>query len=268
MTVFRPCIDLHEGRVKQIVGATLRDDGSPPTENYVAEEDAAVFARRYREDRLEGGHVIRLGAGNDEAAERALAAWPGGLQLGGGVDVENAERWLAAGASKVIVTSWLFVGDRLHMDRVRRIAGRVGLDRLVIDLSCRRVDDGWRVATNRWQTLTATPVDAYTFGRLADYCSEFLVHAADVEGRCEGIDEALVRMLGRICPIPCTYAGGGREIADLQRVADLSDGRVDLTFGSALDLFGGTGVRYADCVAWNRKHAGAGGGAGDGSAAS
>lgn len=254
MTLFRPCIDLHEGRVKQIVGGSLRDEGPGPETNFVAEADAADFAERYRADRLPGGHVIQLGPGNEAAARRALAAYPGGLQLGGGVDLDGAGSWLDAGASHVIVTSWLFEGGALSVERVRALAARIGPERLVIDLSCRRVGDGWRVATNRWQTVTDTPVDAATFERLAAYCDGFLVHAADVEGRCEGIDHALVEVLGRVCPLPCTYAGGGRDIADLQTVADLSAGRVDLTFGSALDLFGGTLVAYADCVAWNRAH--------------
>jgi phosphoribosylformimino-5-aminoimidazole carboxamide ribotide isomerase len=198
--------------------------------------------------------MIRLGAGNDEASRSALLAWPAGLQIGGGIDVRSAASWLEAGASAVIVTSWLFVDDALSLARVREISQQVGRDRLVIDLSCRRCGDGYRVATNRWQTVTDTAVDGDTLQSLAEFCSEFLVHAADVEGLCEGIDEELVALLGAHSPIPCTYAGGGRQIEDLARVAELSGGRVDLTFGSALDLFGGHGVRYADCVKWNRRH--------------
>jgi phosphoribosylformimino-5-aminoimidazole carboxamide ribotide isomerase len=253
VTLFRPCIDLHEGRVKQIVGGTLSGDASALVTNFVADRDAAWFAERYRDDGLEGGHVIRLGAGNDEAARAALSAWPDGLQLGGGIDVDNAEDWLAAGASKLIVTSWLFVDGELSMSHVETLSSQIGPERLVIDLSCRRVGDGWCVATDRWQTITGTAIEADVLGSLARHCSEFLVHAADVEGRCEGIDEALVAALGRWSPISCTYAGGANSIDDLMRVAELSDGRVDLTYGSALDIFGGDGVRYEDCVAWNRS---------------
>ena len=252
MTEFRPCIDLHGGRVKQIVGSSLRDDGPGPMTHFVAREDAAWFARRYREDGLREGHVIMLGPGNDEAAERALAEWPGGLQLGGGVNLDNAERWLSAGAGKIIVTSWLFVAGELCPARVADLSSLVGRERLVIDLSCRRHAGGWRVATDRWQTVTATEVGRDSFEQLAGYCCEFLVHAADVEGRCQGIDEELVALLGDSCPIPCTYAGGARHIDDLKRVEALSGGRVHLTFGSALDLFGGALVKYEDCVAWNR----------------
>ena len=252
MTLFRPCIDLHDGKVKQIVGGTLRDEGAGPVTNFVAEQPAAWFAERYRADGLVGGHVIKLGAGNEDAAREALAAWPDGMQLGGGVTLDTAAEWIARGASKVIVTSWLFVDKRLSMERVEQLARAIGPERLVVDLSCRRVPGGWRVATDRWQTITETPIDARTLAALAPLCSELLVHAADVEGRCEGIDEDLVRVLGDVCPLPCTYAGGGRDIADLARVADLSAGRVDLTYGSALDLFGGRLVKYADCVAWNR----------------
>ncbi|MGC4065259.1 MAG: phosphoribosylformimino-5-aminoimidazole carboxamide ribotide isomerase [Polyangiaceae bacterium] len=264
MTLFRPCIDLHHGLVKQIVGGSL-DDNDAPTTNFVSEKDAAWFARRYRDDGLLGGHVIMLGPGNLEAAQSALAAWKGGLQIGGGITAENAVNWIDAGADKVIVTSYLFTdkvldmgkvldrGKVLDMGRVKAIAEAVGKERLVIDLSCRRTERGFFVATDRWQTITNTPVDADTLGTLAAHCAEFLVHAADVEGKCRGIDEDLVRILGKGSPIPCTYAGGARSLDDLALVETLSGGRVDLTFGSALDLFGGSLVRYDDCVRWNAR---------------
>jgi phosphoribosylformimino-5-aminoimidazole carboxamide ribotide isomerase len=239
--------------VKQIVGSTLRDEGPGPTTHFVAEEDAAAFARRYREDGLTDAHVIMLGPGNEQAARGALAEWPGQLQLGGGITIENARSWLDAGAGKVIVTSWLFEDDDLSMARVEALSAQVGREHLVIDLSCRAVEGGWRVATNRWQTVTRTKIGRPVFDQLSQHCCEFLVHAADVEGKCQGIDEALVSLLGRDCDIPCTYAGGARRIDDLTRVRELSEGRVHLTFGSALDLFGGSGVKYADCVAWNRQ---------------
>lgn len=251
MTVFRPCIDLHEGVVKQIVGGTLTDGGA--RENHVSLHSAASFAEKYKSDGLAGGHVIQLGPGNQDAAERALSAYPGGLQLGGGVSPDNARDWLSAGASQVIVTSYLFDGDVLSQERLDRLASVVHPSELVIDLSCRRVGDGYCVATNRWQTVTRSRVDASLFALLAPYCSEFLVHAADVEGLCQGVDEELVVLLSKISPHPCTYAGGARDLAELARVEDLSGGRVDLTFGSALDIFGGSGVRYADCVEWNRR---------------
>jgi phosphoribosylformimino-5-aminoimidazole carboxamide ribotide isomerase len=251
-TRFRPCIDLHEGRVKQIVGGTLRDEGAGPRTNFVSEHPAAWFAERYRADSLAGGHVIQLGAGNREAALAALAAWPDGLQLGGGVTADNAESWLEAGAAQVIVTSWLFDANaRFLEDRLHDLANRIGPGRLVVDLSCRRQGRGWIVAMNRWQLPTNLAVTAKTLERIAPYCAEFLVHAADVEGLRAGMDEDLIRMLGETCPLPVTYAGGAAAFADLARVRELSGGRVDLTIGSALDLFGGS-VSYADCVAWNR----------------
>ncbi|MDA3961970.1 MAG: phosphoribosylformimino-5-aminoimidazole carboxamide ribotide isomerase [Planctomycetota bacterium] len=254
MTRFRPCIDLHQGQVKQIVGGSLRDAGPGPTENFVASDPPASFARRYQADECLGGHVIKLGPGNDAAAREALAAWPGGLQIGGGIDLEQAPGWIEAGASAIIVTSWLFVDGALSMERVRALEQAVGRNHLVLDLSCRRVTDGgWRVATDRWQTITTTPIDTATLETLAAHCGEFLIHAADVEGLRGGIDEDLVRVLGRDCPIPCTYAGGARSLADLALVSELSNGSVDLTIGSALDLFGGD-LPYADCVAWNRAH--------------
>ncbi|HSC85892.1 MAG TPA: phosphoribosylformimino-5-aminoimidazole carboxamide ribotide isomerase [Polyangiaceae bacterium] len=252
MTQFRPCIDLHAGQVKQIVGGTLRDEGAGPRENFVASQPAEWFAARYRDDQLAGGHVIQLGPGNVEAARAALAAYPGGLQLGGGVTPENARSWLDAGASQIIVTSYLFDGPQFAPERLARLLDVVKPSELVIDLSCRRVGDGWRVATNRWQTVTEVEVDRRLLEQLAPSCAEFLIHAADVEGLCQGIDEELVQLLGRDSPLPSVYAGGARDISDLARVSELSGGRVHLTYGSALDLFGGKLVRYADCVAWNR----------------
>lgn len=256
MTKFRPCIDIHEGKVKQIVGGTLRDDGSGLRENFVSGDAPSAYARRYREDALRGGHVIKLGAGNDSAARAALEAWPGGMQVGGGIDSDNARSWLDAGASHVIVTSWLFDADgRFLEERLEGLAGEIGKERLVIDLSCRRTPAGWTVAMNRWQTLTALHVSRETLDRLAEYCDEFLIHAADVEGLCAGIDEELVAFLGEWGRLPVTYAGGVASMADVRRVDSLSGGRVDITVGSALDLFGGRGVLYADLVAWNRRDA-------------
>lgn len=238
--------------MKQIVGGTLTDEGAK--ENHVSVHGASWFAEKYRKDALSGGHVIQLGPGNEKAAREALAAFPGGLQIGGGIHPDNARDWLDAGASHVIVTSYLFERDELSRDKLRRLASVVRPEELVIDLSCRRVGDEFFVATNRWQTVTRSRVDDELFSFLASHCSEFLVHAADVEGLCQGIDEDLVALLGRISPHPCTYAGGARDLSDLETVDRLSESRIDLTFGSALDLFGGKGVRYADCVAWNRRH--------------
>lgn len=254
MTIFRPCIDLHRGLVKQIVGGSL-DTNDAPTTNFVSDRDAAWFAARYRSDGLLGGHVIMLGPGNEQAAERALAAWPNGLQVGGGIDAANGPKWLERGADKVIVTSFLFSDRDLDMQKVKSMSRSVGREHLVIDLSCRLTSEGYFAATDRWQTVTKTPIDEGTLGKLADYCAEYLVHAADVEGKCRGIDSELVRILGESSPIPCTYAGGAKSIDDLALVNSLSQGRVDLTFGSALDLFGGSLVKYDDCVRWNRRHA-------------
>ncbi|MEN9580700.1 MAG: hypothetical protein RJA70_3709 [Pseudomonadota bacterium] len=251
MTRFRPCIDLHQGLVKQIVGGSLQDDQEPQT-NFTSTENAAHYSALYRADGLTGGHVIALGPGNEQAASSALAAWPKGLQFGGGVTADNAQAWLDRGASHVIVTSFLFELGELSERRLRQLAERVPAEQVVIDLSCRRGAEGWHVATNRWQTVTSTPINAATLEKLSPYCAEFLVHAADVEGLCQGIDEELVTLLGQLTQRPCTYAGGAKDIADLERVQQLSGGRIDLTFGSALDLFGGRGVRYADCVAFNR----------------
>ena len=256
MTKFRPCIDLHQGRVKQIVGGSLGANDQP-VENHVSDQSAGEFARMYRESNASGGHVIQLGPGNGTAAKEALAAWPGGLQIGGGIRPDNAAGWLEDGASHVIVTSWLFDAEaKFSAIRLRELLRAVPRENLVIDLSCRRVDDGWNVAMNRWQTLTNLSVTESVLDDLAEHCQEFLVHAADVEGLQQGIDEELVHRLGAWGRRSITYAGGARSLDDLARVDKLSRGNVDLTIGSALDIFGGP-IAYADCVAWNQTgHAG------------
>ncbi len=256
MTRFRPCIDLHHGQVKQIVGGTLRDDGQGPMENFVSEKPSGWFAARFRDDELKGGHVIKLGPGNDAAAREALAAWPGGLQIGGGITPGNAREWLDAGASHVIVTSALFdQAGKFLPDVLEALVREVGRERLVIDLSCRRTGDGWTVSMNRWQTPTEMSVDHATLDRLAPHCAEFLIHAADVEGLCRGIDVDLVSLLGGWGKIPITYAGGAASMADVELMEWAGQGVVDITVGSALDIFGGDGVTYAELLDWNRRTA-------------
>lgn len=253
MTRFRPCIDLHDGAVKQIVGSSLKDDGSSPRINFKSKESAAYYAELYRKDGLAGGHIIKLGPGNDEAARSALTAYPGGLQVGGGINSDNAAEWLSVGASHVIVTSWLFDQKGCFSEeRLSQIVAEVGRERLVIDLSCRAKGDTWLVAMDRWQRETNLWINAETLCHLSGSCAEFLIHAADVEGMCGGIDAELVAFLGRHSPLPTTYAGGAQSLDDLKRVETLSTGRVDLTIGSALDIFGGNGISYHDCVAWNQ----------------
>jgi phosphoribosylformimino-5-aminoimidazole carboxamide ribotide isomerase len=249
--MFRPCIDLHEGKVKQIVGGTLGDSG--PRTNFVSDRSVAWFAELYRRDGLTGGHVIMLGPGNDTEARAALAAFPGGLQIGGGVNAQNARGWIEAGASHVIVTSWVFREGRVDWDRLGELVKTAGKNRLVLDLSCRRLDENYFVVTDRWQKFTEVAITPETLRKLAGSCAEFLVHAVDVEGLCHGIDRELVEKLGQWTPIPTTYAGGANSLADLEEVTRLGRNKIDLTIGSALDIFGGTGVKYEDCVKFNRR---------------
>lgn len=251
MTQFRPCIDLHQGQVKQIVGGSLNDQGADT--NFVSEYSSRYYAELYRKHQLIGGHVIALGPGNQEAALEALAAWPDGLQFGGGVNADNAGSYLDAGASHVIVTSYLFEGGEFSWERLEAVKAVTGKERLILDLSCRRTESGWNIATDRWQTVTGLAVNEQTLQQLSSHCAEFLIHAADVEGLQAGIDEDLVRLLGEACPIPVTYAGGARSLEDLKRVDELSGGKVDLTIGSALDIFGGSGVTLEECIEWNNQ---------------
>lgn len=254
MTLFRPVIDIHQGRVKQIVGGTLTGNPDDLKTNFVSDKSAADFAGMYRDDSLKGGHVVMLGGGNEEEALRALHAYPGGLQVGGGITPLNAETFLSAGASHVIVTSWLFDREG-HFDesRLQEIAKAAGRERLVVDLSCCRASDrGWTVVMNRWQKETDLEITPQTLDRFVGLCDELLIHGTDVEGLGRGIDSELVRMLGSWGQLPVTYAGGARSIADLDEVQSASNGNVDLAIGSALDIFGGETIRYADCVAYNR----------------
>ena len=255
MTKFRPCIDLHQGLVKQVIGGSFDDsDNDQPIENFVSNKDSKYYANLYREDKLEGGHVIMLGSGNEESAKSALNEFHNGLQLGGGINPENASYWLDQGASHVIVTSFIFEGEKFSKERLDAMTGAVGKDRMVIDLSCRVCpNDGWKVAKNKWKTITDLPVNHQTFDMLSDHCAEFLIHAADVEGKCEGIDDELASLLGRWGKIPITYAGGVKSLNDLKRIQELSSGTVDVTIGSALDIFGGSLISYDDCLMWNRR---------------
>lgn len=252
ITKFRPCIDLHEGMVKQIIGGTLNEKGA--VENFVSEKPPKWYAEKFRSDDLTGGHVIKLGPGNEEAAREALAVWPGGLQIGGGITDHNAQKWLDAGASHVIVTSWLFDADGLFVkDRLVQLADQIGKEKIILDLSCRTVSDGWKVAMNRWQTITDLAVTLEVIEELAQFCDEFLIHAADVEGKCGGVDEQLVALLGQWTGCPLTYAGGVRGLDDLKLIHQASGGRLDATVGSALDLFGGSGVKYEELLTWNQQ---------------
>ena len=251
--MFRPCIDLHEGKVKQIVGGTLGGDPGRLQTNYVSDRPAAWYAELYKRDGLNGGHVIMLGPGNELEARAALQAYPGGLQIGGGINIDNACGWLEAGASHVIVTSWVFRGGQVDWERLSQLVGAIGKQRLVLDLSCRRRGDAYFVVTDRWQKFTDLAISRESLEKLAAWCAEFLIHAVDVEGQCRGIDQELVSHLGLWSPIPTTYAGGASSLADLETVTRLGQGRIDLTIGSALDIFGGNGVRYDDAVAFNRR---------------
>ncbi len=252
MTVFRPCIDLHQSKVKQIVGGSLSDSGADT--NFVSDEEASYFAALYSNLGLKGGHVISLGDNNQQAILEALKAYPKGLQFGGGVTTGNAAAYIDAGADKVIVTSYLFEQNDFSWARLSEISAEVGSHNLVIDLSCRKTNQGWMVATNRWQTITNAKIDKYFIEKIQPYCAEFLIHSADVEGLQAGIDSDLISLLGNLVSIPTTYAGGAKSLDDLDTVNSLSDGKVDLTIGSALDIFGGSRVTLQDCVDWNERN--------------
>lgn len=251
---FRPCIDLHQGKVKQIVGSTLRDDCPDVLQtNFEATKPPSYYAKLYKSDSLNGGHIIMLGPNNEKAAEEALGAWPGGMQVGGGINLDNAEKWLDYGASHVIITSAVFKNGEVNWQYLEKIVDRVGRNRLVLDLSCRKQNGIFYIVTDRWQKFTKVAINKQTLLDLSKRCDEFLIHAADVEGKCSGIEEELVTLLGKYTPIPTTYAGGIRNLADMKKIDRLGGGNLDATIGSALDIFGGTTVRYEDAVAYHKQ---------------
>ncbi|KAF6172041.1 hypothetical protein GIB67_029459 [Kingdonia uniflora] len=313
---FRPCIDIHKGKVKQIVGSTLqdlKDGGSGLITNFESDKSAAEFAILYKKDSLTGGHVIMLGADSlsRSAAVEALHAYPdfdeelkkitldaanghiiveiwfllGSLQVGGGINLDNALGYLEEGASHVIVTSYVFNNGHMDLERLRDLVRLVGKQRLVLDLSCRKKDGQYAIVTDRWQKFSDVCVNEKTLEFLAAYADEFLVHGVDVEGKRLGIDEELVALLGRYSPprglqepwdrrssqdssrrqpclrwyhlwlrlrIPVTYAGGVTIMEDLERIKVAGMNRVDVTVGSALDIFGGD-LAYEDVAAWHQK---------------
>ena len=243
---FRPCIDIHNGKVKQIVGGSLHDAGDQARENYISDQEARYYAGLYKRDGLKGGHVILLNPPSSEyyaetkrQALEALLAYPGGLQIGGGITDENAREYLDAGASHVIVTSYVFRDGQICWDALERLAKAVGRERVVIDLSCRKKEDGYYIVTNRWQTFTDVLLTEGLMDEIADYCDEFLVHGVDVEGKASGVDEELAPLLASHRRRPVTYAGGIGSLDDLERFERLTGGHIDFTIGSALDLFGG-----------------------------
>lgn len=243
---FRPCIDIHNGSVKQIVGSSLSDEGNRATENFVAGQDAAFFARLYRDKGISGGHVILLNKEGSAYFEktrtqavRALETFPMGLQLGGGVNDENAAFYIEKGASHVIVTSFVFRDGCIHYENLERLVRAVGRAHIVLDLSCKKFSDGYYVMTDRWQKKTETKLTIQTMKELSVYCDEFLIHAVDVEGKAQGIEEELVQMLGTVEDCPVTYAGGVHDFEDLCKLKRMGNDRVNVTIGSALDLFGG-----------------------------
>ena len=266
---FRPCIDIHNGKVKQIVGSSLKDLGNHAQENFVSEQTAAFYANMYKEDNVTGGHIILLNAADSEYFEStkaqalmALHAYPNGLQVGGGITAENAPFYIENGASHVIVTSYVFKDGKIHYDNLKRLVEAVGEKHIVLDLSCRYIEkndkideinkiteSGYYVVTDRWQKVTNERITQALLDELSSYCDEFLIHAVDVEGKQNGVETDLIRLLGEWGKIPMTYAGGVHTFGDIEIVKELGKGKINVTIGSALDLFGGS-LKYKDVLAF------------------
>ena len=251
---FRPCIDIHNGKVKQIVGGSLKDEGSQADTNFTSELDAAWYARRYQQDGLKGGHIILLNPAGSEYYEatksqamQALQAYSGGMQIGGGITAENAQEYLDAGASHVIVTSYVFKDGVFHEERLKKLVDAVGKEHVVLDLSCRKKNGQFYVVTDRWQKFTEMVLSHEVLDQLSGYCDEFLIHGVDVEGKGAGMEKELVQMLGSWRGVPITYAGGIGSLEDLETFRKESGGTVDFTIGSALDLFGGK-IPYEEII--------------------
>ena len=244
---FRPCIDIHNGKVKQLVGGSLRDDRDQAQENFVSEKGAAYYARLFQKDGLKGGHVVLLNPVSSpwfeadwQQAAAALAAYPGGLQIGGGVNADNAASYINAGASHVVVTSYVFKDGEVQWKNLEKLAGAVGRSRVVLDVSCRKKDGKYYIVTDRWQKFTKVQLTEEILYWMREYCDEFLVHGVDVEGKASGIEDALVELLSDVPGVPITYAGGISSLEELERFRRISGGKLDFTIGSALDLYGGS----------------------------
>lgn len=244
---FRPCIDIHNGKVKQIVGSTLTDGDIPPETNFESEQTSDFYSKLYKKDGLKGGHIIKLGRNNDTAAKEALKAWPNGLQVGGGINLDNALEYLDAGASHVIVTSYVFKDGKVDFDKLKNLVALTGKNRLVLDLSCKKIEGEYFIVTDRWQKVTDVKINRESLELLGSYCDELLIHAASVEGKMEGPDLELVEILADYSSVTVTYAGGIASIKDLEDIKRCGKNRVHVTVGSALDLFGGN-LPYRDVV--------------------
>lgn len=256
---FRPCIDIHNGKVKQIVGGSLKDQGNLAKENFVSEQDAAFFANLYKKAELKGGHIILLNASDSEYYEmtkeqafHALQAYPGGLQVGGGIRPDNAGEFLEKGASHVIVTSYVFHNGCIDYERLGQMVEAVGAKHLVLDLSCKKTSEGYKVVTDRWQKMTDEIVTIELLEKLSAYCDEFLIHAVDVEGKAEGIEEELAGLLGEYKGKKITYAGGVHSFRDLEKLKKLGQDKLNVTIGSALDLFGGN-MKWEEVLEYCKK---------------
>lgn len=243
---FRPCIDIHNGKVKQIVGSSLKDQGDAAKENFVADHDSTYYAKLYAEHHLKGGHIILLNGQDStyyeatrQQALNALKAYPGGMQVGGGITAENAAQFIAAGASHVIVTSYVFQKGEIRTDRLKLLDESVGKEHVVLDVSCKKKEDAYYIVTDRWQTMTDIKVSPSLLSDLAEYCDEFLIHAVDVEGKNRGIEVELIKTLADFTKVPITYAGGVHSFEDLEILKEIGKGKIHVTIGSALDLFGG-----------------------------
>ncbi len=244
---FRPCIDIHNGQVKQIVGGSLKDSGDYAAENFVSGQDASFYAVMYEKMNLKGGHIIILNSVDSpyyeaslDQARRALAASFGNMQIGGGINADNAASFIAAGASHVIVTSYVFSGGEVNFDNLKKLVAAVGKEHLVLDLSCRKKDGEYYIVTDRWQKITELKVNEETLDMLTDYCDEFLVHAVDVEGKQSGIECGVADILGKWGKKPITYAGGVHSMEDIMMLKEHGRGHLDVTVGSALEIFGGS----------------------------
>lgn len=256
---FRPCIDIHNGKVKQIVGGSLADRNNQAEENFVSEQDAGFYARMYRDSGIQGGHIILLNPAGSEyyeadvtQAELALREYPGGLQIGGGMNSGNAKAFLDMGASHIIVTSYVFQNGQIRYDRIEDMVHAVGKEHLVLDLSCRKRDGAYFIVTDRWQKFTGEVVTVELLEQLSAYCDEFLIHAVDAEGKAKGIEAPLAELLGSWSGLPITYAGGVGSFEDLKQLRELGKNRLDVTIGSALDIFGGN-MEYEEVLRYLRN---------------
>ncbi len=249
---FRPCIDVFKGKVVQLIGTSLfGGEEKTIVKHFESEYSPAYYAELFKQDNLKGGHILSLGSGNNDVVIEALKAFNGGMKYGGSVTPENAHVYLDAGATHVIVNSYVFDNGEINLPNLKSLVKSIGKDKLVLDMSCRKKNGDYYIVTNLWEKFTNVILDQKSLQDISKYCDEIIVHGVDSEGRKQGLESDLVRILAQHTPIKTVYAGGISSIADLTMIKALGNEKIDPCIGTALSIYGGN-LSYYEVLEWNK----------------